>query len=292
MPRLFRNPLLSLVLIAAVALTACQGQSRHRSPTEPDLDLTSTTADARGGNGGGNGGGHGNPATDFTLELQPDVWNTNWAHSQGTVSALLRGGNPNQIDLSSIKLIGTKTSAAPLAPVRVQRTGNQVRAFWSQSAALATLDTPQRGETHDVKVRFSAAGATKALSAPVRIVGPGGGGGVEEGDYELQIQPDSWNTNWSHSSGTVSALISDGDLAAIDLTSIKLVGTLASAAPLPALRASLTGNHVRAFFSQSAALATLDTPRRGEVHTIKIQFQAGGSAVELTDRIRVEGPDR
>jgi hypothetical protein len=302
MPRLLRNPfpILSLALTAALVLAACQGQSRHPSPTEPALDLTSTTAEARGGNGGGNnghGGGNGgggqNPAANFSLALDPDVWNTNWAHSQGTVSALLRGGDPSQIDLASIKLVGTKASAAPLAPLRVQRAGNQVRAFFSQSAALATLDTPQRGEVHDVKVTFSAASASKTLIAPVRIVGPSGGaGGGEEGDYELEIQPDSWNTNWNHSSGTVTALIRGGDLPAIDLHSIKLVGTLATAAPLPALRASLSGNHVRAFFSQSGALATLDTPRRGEVHTIKISLQAAGAAVELTDRIRIEGPDR
>jgi hypothetical protein len=45
--------------------------------------------------------------------------NTNWVHSSGTVSALIEGDGLADIDLHSIKLIGTDPGAAPLPDQRV-----------------------------------------------------------------------------------------------------------------------------------------------------------------------------
>src|SRR6476659_1632980 len=90
-----RGALLASSLMALALFAACsQG---HRSPTEPDLAAASgasaLTAAANGnGNGNGNGGNGGGSSAPLQLELQPDVWNTNWTHSNGTVSALLSGG--------------------------------------------------------------------------------------------------------------------------------------------------------------------------------------------------------
>jgi hypothetical protein len=304
--------LLALLLIAATFFAACS--ESHRSPTDPELAPMSTTATAsaakaaspagatgaasgqiiadkngNGHGGHGGGGGHGKPGGDLTLAIQPDVWNTNWSHSSGTVSALIEGSDLDKIDLSSIVLIG-KTGGTPVPAQRAQLTGNHVRAFFLQSAAIASLDHPKSGDVDQVTVQFTIAGASKSLTDQVRIVGPGSGGGGGEVHLTLQIQPDSWNTNWAHSSGTVTALIRGDGLSKVDLKSIVLIGTDAAAAPLPAQRATLTGNHVRAWFPMSGALKTLDTPTPGERHKITIELMADGTKTDLTAEIRVVGP--
>lgn len=287
-------PLLALLLSILVVSAGCS--EKHRSPTEPP-DLLSASASsslddaARGGKkpkppkpGGG----------DLSLELQPNVWNTNWEHSQGTVSALIRGQGLDKVDTSSIELVGSDAAAGGLSPLRVQRAGNHLRAFFRQSEALDTLDTPERGEVHEVKVELSVDGESKTLTARVRIVGPNGGGGGGGGgdDLKLELQPDGWNMNWAHSSGTVSAVIRGSGLGDVDLSSIELVGTDSAEAPVRALRASLNGNHIRAFFSKKEAFDTLETPQPGEIHEITIRLEAAGEESELTDRIRVLGPSR
>jgi hypothetical protein len=98
-------------------------------------------------------------------------------HAQGTVSALLRGDGVNDIDLDSIVLVGDKNGGTEVKPVSVKRTGHQVRARFPMSDAFKSLDDPDPGETHTVKIKFSVAGAggtstAKELSEDVHIVGP------------------------------------------------------------------------------------------------------------------------
>lgn len=234
--------------------------------------------------------------TSLSLEMQPDTWNTNWQHSSGQVSALIRGEGFNQIDPRSIVLVGTDPDAEPLAPTRVDVAGNHVRAFFRQADAFGTLDDPEPGDTHTVLVQFEAGGAPGELSDAVRIVGPRSGDDDDDDDdddevnLDLEIQPDSWNTNWVASSGTVSALIRGEGFEDVDLDSIVLVGTDPAASPLPAERADRAGNHVRAFFGKSEAIQTLDTPVRGEAHTVTIELTVDGEPFELTDQVRIVGP--
>lgn len=257
---------------------------------------------AGGGNGGGgNGGGGTKPRGELSLTVQPDTWNTNWEHSEGTVSVVIRGGGLDKIDTSSLVLVGTAGTAEP---TRTQLGGGQLRAFFAKSDALATLDTPERGETHEIEVEFTqtvdGAEEEKSLAAKVRVVGAGGdddgGGEGEEDELEAQIQPDTWNTNWAGSNGTVSVKITGDNLGAVDLDSIVLIGSDPEAEPLEALRASRSGNHIRAFFAKSAAIETLDTPAAGERHEIVIRLAVEGaegeeaSEQELEDEIRVVGP--
>lgn len=346
----------------------------------------------------------GGDAPELTLAMQPDTWNTNWAGSSGTVSALIRGEGFEDVDLDSIVLVGTDPGADPLAPSRVDRQGDHVRARFAQSAALATLDDPQPGEVHTVTIEFTVAGEPSSLTDDVRIVGPGepedeaeiriekatngedadrppgpripvgdpvewtyvvtntgevplsevtvtddqgvdvdcpgdalepgesmtctGSGVAEEGQYSnvgaarardpdgeevededrshyfgeeedpepdpveltVEMQPGVWNTNWTRSSGSVSAFIRGSGFERIDLDSIVLIGTDPGADPLEPTRAQRQGNHVRAFFAQSAAIGLLDTPQPGEVHTLTIELTVDGEPVTLTADVRVVGP--
>jgi hypothetical protein len=227
------------------------------------------------------------------MAIQPDAWNLNWEHSAGTVSAVIRGTGLDKVDTSTISLEGTDDGADGLDPVRVQVTRTQIRAFFAKSDAIALLDTPERGETHELTLTLKVGDEEKTLTDTIRIVGDGGddGGEGEETELEAEIQPDAWNTNYVGSAGTVSVKITGKGLGDVDLNSIVLVGTSADAEPLPALRASKTGNHIRAFFSKSDAFKTLDTPTAGEKHEIIIRLAAGDAGeTELKDTIRVVGP--
>lgn len=310
-------PLLALIIAVAFAGTWIPQTSDASEALAFPLDGTKAGGNGNGnGGGGGNGGGNGGGGNggggnggggnggggDLAVELQPDVWNTNYdQNSAGTVSALIRGGGLGEIDLDSIVLVGTDDAEEGVPALRATRQGKHIRAFFAKDDALASLDTPTRGEVHEVTIEFTMGEGEDetevSLTDRVRIVGPdggGGGGGDDEVDLDLAIQADSWNVNWARSNGTVSALIRGEGLEDIDLDSIELVGTDPEAEPLPALRASRQGNHVRAFFAKDDAFATLDTPKRGEVHEIIIRLSVDGEdeALELTDRIRVVGPSR
>lgn len=283
-----------------VVAAAAGGKGKPAKPPKPPKPPDNGNGNGNGGNGNGHGGGgnDNNEQGELRVELQPDTWNTNWDHSQGSVSALLKGQGLGDIDPSSIVLIGTDGAEAPLPAERVQTGGNHLRAFFSKADAIDTLDTPTRGETHVVTIRFVADGQIVELTASVRIVGPAvDQGDDDEGDDEedeeelsLAIQPDTWNTNWARSAGTVSALLRGSDLDSIALDSIFLIGTDPAAAPLAPLRVQRTGNHVRAFFAKSAALATLDTPVAGERHDVEIHFTDASGPVELVDSVRIVGP--
>ena len=231
------------------------------------------------------------------MDVQPDAWNLNWENSAGTVSVVIRGTGLDKVDASTISLEGTDDGAEGLEPVRVQATRTQIRVFFAKSDVIALLDTPERGETHELTLTLTVDDEEKTLTDTIRVVGEGGGddGGEGEGtELEAQIQPDSWNTNYVNSAGTISVKITGEGLADVDLDSIVLVGTSGDAEPLPALRASKSGNHIRAFFSKSDAFKTLDTPTAGEKHEIIIRLTVGGESgdteTELKDTIRVVGP--
>src|SRR6476659_3780120 len=93
------------------------------TPTAPATGANATPAVAASnghgnGNGNGNGGngnGHGNGGGDLRFEIQPDTWNTNWAHANGLVQAFVRGGDASKIDTSSVVLLAT--GATPISPV-------------------------------------------------------------------------------------------------------------------------------------------------------------------------------
>ena len=108
---------------------------------------------------------------ELALNIQPDDWNLNWEHSGGQVVAFLRGTGFKDVDITTVRLVGDKTDAEPLVPVDVRRVGKQVVARFIKSAAFKTLDDPDAGETHTVKITFSQGDEKKELSEDVRIVG-------------------------------------------------------------------------------------------------------------------------
>lgn len=247
-----------------------------------------------GGNGGGgNGHGGGGHGENLAFTINPSTWNTNWTHAEGNVQAFIRGTDAGKIDLGSIELAA---DGGTLAPRSTRYAGGQVVATFSKSDAFDLLGDVKPGDRKTVTLRFSVGSGAdvtqKELTASVRIVGSddgGSGGGGEEGDLSLNIQPDDWNTNWQHSSGQVHAFLRGGGLDKVDLATIRLVGDNAAAEPLAPLDARRVGKQIAVRFSMSAAYATLDDPHSGEKHTVKITFKADGKDVELSEDIHVVG---
>ena len=254
---------------------------------------------------------------ELSLDIEPDEWNTNYDRSAGTVTAFLRGQGFELVLLDRLELTGTDPGAEPLAPVAVSRQGDHVRARFAKSDLLDLLDDPSPGTVHPVTVSFFVEGSDDLfeLSEDVTVVGPGGveeDGGEEEdeeedgdeeeeeeegdeeelGDLSLQVSPATWNTNFSRSSGHVTAFIRGTGLGAVDLDSIELAGDDPGAEPLQASFARLEGDHVRAQFPKSEVLDLLDEPARDSRHTVLVTFTAndGLDSFELEAEVRVTGP--
>jgi hypothetical protein len=177
---------------------AAAGEPAVRVAAVPASPVVGVPEAARGGNGKGKGGAKpkpekpakpekpekpakpGRPGGDLRVEIQPDVWNTNWVRSNGTVTALIRGSNLGDVDLDSIVLVGTDGAAEALEPLRVGRQGNHIRAFFAKDDAFETLDTPAPGETHEIVIRLTIEGVAdapdveKELKDTIRVVGPAG----------------------------------------------------------------------------------------------------------------------
>ncbi|HVR10565.1 MAG TPA: hypothetical protein VMW75_21145 [Thermoanaerobaculia bacterium] len=129
------------------------------------MQLTTTVRIVGPGGPGSGGGG-------LQLRIAPDVWNTNFAHAEGTVAFFITGADVKGIDLKSIQLMGDSTSASPLNPASVKQEDHHVVARFAMEDAFALLNAPKAGEMHKVTLSFSLNGTATTLSGEVRIVGP------------------------------------------------------------------------------------------------------------------------
>src|SRR5947209_1418623 len=181
---------------AAVAASST-GQTATATGT-----AASPTVAASHGNGNGNGNGG---SSDLRFEIQPDEWNTNWAHADGLVQAFVRGGDASKIDTSSVVLLAT--GGTPISPRSVRIAGGQLVASFSKSDAIGLFTNPQPGDSKTVTLRFKVAGQQKELQDQIRIVGAANGGGSGNSALRLDLDPDDWNVSWAHSSGSVHAFL-------------------------------------------------------------------------------------
>lgn len=123
--------------------------------------------------------------------FQPDVWNTNWSREDsGWVTLKIRGDGFERIPLDAIRIsvahdddatadepeAGAQVAApvpepeealgdangGMVAPVRVQRQGNHVRAFFDQRDAIGLITDPVPGQHYVVCIHIGAADAGNA----------------------------------------------------------------------------------------------------------------------------------
>jgi|GEM_PF-1418011 len=259
----------------------------------------------RNGADDGMGGGGGTVELDLQLEVDPDSWNLNYDHANGTVEAFIRGTGFDKVLLDSITLEGDNADAMPLEPLAATRQGDHVRASFAKNQVLDLLDDPQPGSMHTVTLAFEVDGVTdvQTLDDTITIEDDSGsddGGGDQGGDdgsgdqvgnLELQISPDSWNTNFAGAKGSVTAFVRGDGLGMIDLDSIMLSGDNSEADPLAATTARLEGDHVRAQFPKNQVLDLIDNPQPGTEHTVTLSLTAndGADSFELQEDVKIVG---
>jgi len=229
--------------------------------------------------------------TELTLEIEPVEWSLNYPNSAGTVEAFIRGEGFDQIDLSSIEMMGDNLAAAPLPAISANINGDHIHARFPKNQVIGLLLNPAPGSTHTITISFLPIGGTERIELTAEIT-------IEDdiidpSDLELEIEPDEWNLNYTKSSGTVEAFIEGEGIDLIDLTSIEMMGDNPSASPLPASSAALKGSQIHARFPKNQVIGLLLNPEPGSTHTIIISFLpiGGTERIELTAVITIEDDD-
>ena len=168
-------------------------------------------------------------------------------------------------------------------------TGDRVLLFVTAGAqAPLPLPAVQAGERIDMSVALS--GSTARLRSIARGAPQPPQG---QGPLALRVSPDSWNTNWSRSSGTVTAFLVGGDFVLIDPATVLLLGDDPAELPLAPRSSRKEGQHVRATFGKADALDLLLPPvLAGQSRTVQVQFVQNGTTVLMPATIHVVGPNR
>ncbi len=106
----------------------------------------------------------------------------------------------------------------------------------------------------------------------------------------LSFQPSKWNTKWlEKGGGTVSALFRGEGFDKIAADSIFLIGSDPAADPLAAVKVRRRGNRLDAQFNKGDAIRTLFAPRKGETHSVVVEFNVNGVSTMLAFDVRVSG---
>lgn len=229
--------------------------------------------------------------TELELEIEPDEWNLNFTKSSGTVEAFIEGEGIDQIDLTSIEMMGDDLSAFPLPASSASIKGRHVHAKFPKNQVIDLLLNPEEGSTHTIIVSFLEIGGTERIELTAEITIEEDEDDDEEpepSDLSLKIIPSTWNMNYYGSSGTVKAQIKGDGIEDIDLDTIELKGDNAAAEPLSATSAKLSGNHINAEFPKNQVLDLLSNPAKGTTHTVTVTFEKAGQLQELTADVRIE----
>lgn len=136
---------------------------------------------------------------DLQLEIRPKKWNIDWVNSTDEAHARIYGPGFDTID--SVVITGPTGIDIPVT--RSEVGGVYYKAFFNQSAAIAAIPDPKRGDPHDITVTATNDTGPQVLPPyTIWIVGAKSEEGEE--DLVMDINPDKWNTNWAKSSGYVT----------------------------------------------------------------------------------------
>ncbi len=301
---------LALLSCAILVLSAgaCGGGGGASSPTDPGMpSAMSGTASITGqvsvtGSAGGNlnAGSFSGPAA-----------------APGTPSHLApadSSGSGMTVRIQGTSL-ATTTNAQGRFGFQNVPTGNQVLVFEkASSSASVPIGGIQPSEQIDITVEVSGSSASvtdiqrdggssqgdtgggdQGGDSGGDTGGDAGGGGNEPQpvDLSLQIDPDTWNLDYDHSAGTVTAFLTGSGFDQVVLDSILLLGDNPDADPLAPVSATREGNHDKARFAKSDVLDLLDDPMAGSMHTVTVQFEIEGQdgTSELMADVKIVGQD-
>jgi len=248
---------LPLTLFLALGLVGCSSDSPSNGPTAPG----------------------------------PGVGNTAGAQIDGRVTSGNAAGMTVTVRGTGLQ---TVTDAQGAFAFQEVPPGDRVLVF-ATSSGEAALGIPGVRSNERIELEVSVQGATATVESIERQVTDDGE--PEDGpavEVSLQVSPDTWNTNWVRSSGTVQVFLRGPDFRLVDLDSIELLGDDPDAAAVLPVSTRATGNHVLARFGKAEAFESLLDPEPGDVVEITILFSAevDGEVVdeERTAEVRIVGP--
>lgn len=223
------------------------------------------------------------------LDLQQSQWTSNTNGDAEVIEVFLQGDGVEKVILDSIAMKGDKPGASPLKASSAVLQNKRIRAEFSKSDALNLLLNPSHGSTHHITIVYMIVDSAESEELDMQVT-------LDEGNptvFTLELAPLEWDLNFPTKSGDVKAFIRGEGFENIDLTSIVMKGDNTTALPLPALSATLQGNHARAEFPKSLVLNLLLNPTEGSIHTIVVNFlETGGTVpIELSVQIVVIDED-
>lgn len=225
----------------------------------------------------------------IVVDLQESQWTLNTNGDSEVIEVFLQGDGVEKIILDSIAMKGDKPGASPLKATSAILQNKRIRAEFSKSDALNLLLNPGHGSTHHISIVYMVVDSAESEELDMQVT-------LDEGNpitLTLELAPLEWDLNFPTKSGDVKAFIRGEGFEKIDLTSIVMKGDNTTALPLPALTATLQGNHVRAEFPKNLVLNLLLNPTEGSVHTIVLSLlETGGTVpIELSVQIVVTDED-
>jgi len=118
----------------------------------------------------------------------------------------------------------------------------------------------------------------------------GNGGNPNTAPLAVSVQPTQWNTKWlEKGGGTVSAQFRGEGFDLVAAGSILLTGSDPAAAPLAPVKVQRRGNRLEAQFDRGGAMKTLLAPKKGETHSIVVDFEVDGVAMTSAFDVRITG---
>ena len=264
---------LALLLLPVLALgAACGGGGGSSSPTDPGNPSTPLGSASVSGQISVSGGGSGNLSSGLS-----------------SISGADQSGAGVTVRIQGTDLATTADGAGGFHLDGVPH-GNQVVVFETSAASAGVqVDSirPQEAIEIDVELEGSNARVKKIQR----------NGGAEEGEpgelnLSLQLSPNTWNTNYDHSAGTVTAFIRGEGFTEVVLDSIVMVGDDDMADALDPVSATREGNHVRTRWAKRDVMDVLDDPEPGSTHQVCLELEAEGfeSTQVLCGDVRIVGP--
>lgn len=263
---------LALLLLPVLTLAVACGGGGSSSPTDPGSPAGPLGSASVSGEVAVTGGGSGNLSSGLSSISGAD-------QSGAGVTVRIQG-----TDLS------TRADAAGSFRLDGVPQGNQVVVFETAAASAGVqVDSIQPQESIEIDVEL------EGSSARVKKLERNGGTEEEEPgelSLSLQLSPNTWNTNYDNSSGTVTAFIRGEGFTEVILDSIVMVGDDDMADALDPVSATREGNHVRTRWAKRDVMDILDDPEPGSTHQVCLEFDAEGfeSTQVLCADVRIVGP--
>ena len=239
---------------------------------------------------------------ELSVQAQPSVWNTNWAHSQGLVTVRIFGEGLEAVDASSVRMVGPEGDETG-EPAMSEIGPFFVMAKFMKNEAIGIIPEPKPGETYEIQITWGSdlgPEATNGLPCSIRVVGKE----YEDGDLTLEIRPEKWNLAWANVSDeddgddgedVVTARIGGEGFNNIDPDTIRMDypgGGLGPISPIPNSY-EFGGVSFVIKFTQSEAISLIPDPKRGDTYQILITGELTDGTTTtpfaLTDTIEIIG---